>query len=249
MKNKLLIIGTTLIIFLAVILGIRFFSGEDNWLCKDGQWIKHGQPSSEMPLVGCGDISEQNKLPDGYTLNSYKITEILNKSCQKDTECETPGDYLIRSNCPYTSLCLEKKCTVVCPTQTQNSVSSSTLIGGDRDEHGCLGPAGYSWCPAKQKCLRVWEETCEVKAVEPKCELENCHGLDIKCGANPPEICNEMYGIGDRCLQYAKCGIQNGSCQQIQNSQFTQCKSCVQKCVDTNSGDIIKAFECESKCN
>ncbi len=35
------------------------------------------------------------------------------------------------------------------------------LLGGDRDEHGCIGSAGYSWCEAKQKCLRVWEEKCE----------------------------------------------------------------------------------------
>jgi hypothetical protein len=34
------------------------------------------------------------------------------------------------------------------------------LLGGDRDEHGCIGSAGYSWCEAKQKCLRVWEEKC-----------------------------------------------------------------------------------------
>ena len=35
------------------------------------------------------------------------------------------------------------------------------LIGGQKDAHGCLGPAGYSWCEVKQKCLRVWEEKCE----------------------------------------------------------------------------------------
>jgi putative hemolysin len=34
-------------------------------------------------------------------------------------------------------------------------------IGGQKDEHGCLIPAGYSWCEEKQKCLRVWEESCE----------------------------------------------------------------------------------------
>jgi hypothetical protein len=34
------------------------------------------------------------------------------------------------------------------------------LIGGQKDEHGCLIPAGYSWCDFKQKCLRTWEETC-----------------------------------------------------------------------------------------
>ncbi|GEM_PF-1244253 len=35
------------------------------------------------------------------------------------------------------------------------------LIGGDKDSHGCLPAAGYSWCEIKQKCLRVWEEPCE----------------------------------------------------------------------------------------
>jgi hypothetical protein len=43
-----------------------------------------------------------------------------------------------------------------------NSTTTNPIIGGDKDEHGCLGPAGYSWCAVKNKCLRVWEEKCEV---------------------------------------------------------------------------------------
>ncbi len=35
-------------------------------------------------------------------------------------------------------------------------------IGGEKDEHGCLLMAGYTWCEAKQKCLRVWEEGCGI---------------------------------------------------------------------------------------
>ncbi len=34
------------------------------------------------------------------------------------------------------------------------------VVGGDADEHGCIGSAGYSWCEPKQKCLRIWEEDC-----------------------------------------------------------------------------------------
>lgn len=30
-------------------------------------------------------------------------------------------------------------------------------IGGQRDEHGCLGPAGYSWNQSEEKCVREWE--------------------------------------------------------------------------------------------
>ncbi|MBU4374326.1 MAG: hypothetical protein KJ714_07815 [Euryarchaeota archaeon] len=37
------------------------------------------------------------------------------------------------------------------------------LVGGDKDEHGCIGSAGYVWCEAKQKCLREWEEPCSGK--------------------------------------------------------------------------------------
>ena len=41
----------------------------------------------------------------------------------------------------------------------QNKVMpDKNIVGGDRDEHGCIGSAGYSWCAPKNKCLRIWEE-------------------------------------------------------------------------------------------
>ncbi len=30
-------------------------------------------------------------------------------------------------------------------------------VGGGRDTHGCLGPAGYVWCENKKQCVRPWE--------------------------------------------------------------------------------------------
>lgn len=39
--------------------------------------------------------------------------------------------------------------------------SVNNLVGGDKDEHGCIGSAGYQWCEIKQKCLRIWEEVCD----------------------------------------------------------------------------------------
>ena len=30
------------------------------------------------------------------------------------------------------------------------------VIGGNRDEHGCLASGGYSWSKDKQKCVRPW---------------------------------------------------------------------------------------------
>jgi hypothetical protein len=40
--------------------------------------------------------------------------------------------------------------------------TNQMLIGGQKDAHGCLIAAGYSWCAPKNKCLRVWEEHCYV---------------------------------------------------------------------------------------
>lgn len=37
---------------------------------------------------------------------------------------------------------------------------TETPLGGDRDEHGCIPSAGYSWCEPKNKCLKIWEEGC-----------------------------------------------------------------------------------------
>ncbi|MFH1248927.1 MAG: hypothetical protein V1660_02140 [archaeon] len=41
------------------------------------------------------------------------------------------------------------------------SNSRPKAIGGDKDSHGCLIGAGYSWCDEKQKCIRQFEEPCE----------------------------------------------------------------------------------------
>lgn len=38
--------------------------------------------------------------------------------------------------------------------------NAQPVVGGDKDSHGCIGSAGYTWCAPKQKCLRTWEEKC-----------------------------------------------------------------------------------------
>lgn len=31
------------------------------------------------------------------------------------------------------------------------------MAGADRDDHGCIGSAGYSWCDRTAQCERPWE--------------------------------------------------------------------------------------------
>jgi hypothetical protein len=37
-----------------------------------------------------------------------------------------------------------------------------SVVGGDKDEHGCIASAGYQWCSETHKCYRPWEAKCEV---------------------------------------------------------------------------------------
>jgi len=34
---------------------------------------------------------------------------------------------------------------------------SDPIVGNDRDEHGCIGSAGYSWSGTLSECIRPWE--------------------------------------------------------------------------------------------
>jgi len=63
MKNKLIMLKTilkfffTIVIALIVIFGfVRLFSGEDDWICQNGEWIKHGAPSAGPPNKKCAQL-------------------------------------------------------------------------------------------------------------------------------------------------------------------------------------------------
>lgn len=39
-------------------------------------------------------------------------------------------------------------------------------LGGDRDEHGCIGSAGYVWCEVQKDCIRLFEKGIRTEAVD-----------------------------------------------------------------------------------
>ena len=60
-----------------------------------------------------------------------------------------------------------------------STTTTSNIVGGDKDEHGCLGSAGYSWCEVKNKCLRVWEEKCIATSTLPAVTVLSPNGGEI----------------------------------------------------------------------
>ncbi len=88
MKKSILIAGILIIAAGLIIFGLRFLSGdEDTWLCQNGEWVKHGNPSGPAPAVGCDKIISNF---DECVAAGYPIMETY------PSQCVTPnGDKFI----------------------------------------------------------------------------------------------------------------------------------------------------------
>lgn len=42
-----------IIIVFALVVRFTFNGGEDNWVCRNGQWVMHGHPSAPAPSTPC----------------------------------------------------------------------------------------------------------------------------------------------------------------------------------------------------
>lgn len=86
-----------------------------------------------------------------------------------------------------------------------------------------------------------------------KCGIEQCHGLDITCGPNIPEACNDSHHTGDNCRKFVSCEIINRECKLVKDERFDACKSCVEKCeADYKTGiitDVYNFSKCEYGCS
>ena len=83
-----------------------------------------------------------------YSIWQLSINNENQVSCTMEAKLCPDGSYVGRvgPSCEFAA----------CPESAENGL----ILGGDKDAHGCIGSAGYSWCEAKQKCLRIFEEDC-----------------------------------------------------------------------------------------
>jgi hypothetical protein len=83
-KKILLMTISVLFVLPILLLGLRFLIGgpEDSWICSNGQWVKHGNPSAAKPISGCGEQNNQNATStqnsdpanSTYTIDGKKIS-------------------------------------------------------------------------------------------------------------------------------------------------------------------------------
>ncbi len=64
-------------------------------------------------------------------------------------------------------------CAVGCGSQRGQTAETKAsepenkqLAGGDRDDHGCIGSAGYQWSQVKNDCIRIFEVGTKLISVE-----------------------------------------------------------------------------------
>ena len=65
-------------------------------------------------------------------------------------------------------------CNNTTPQQTDNTADQpanteeTPMVGGDRDEHGCIGSAGYTWSALRGECIQVFEVGTRLNPVDIK---------------------------------------------------------------------------------
>jgi len=120
------------------------------------------------------------------------------------------------------------------------------MPGSDRDPHGCIGSAGYSWCEAKQKCLRTWEEKCEgaIPPTQPA-SPEQCSGclMEDKCIATGVRMKDPKKDVPVYCDVDWTFSVQKINGEGCQNSYECSSNTCADaKCtsIDERLGGIEK---------
>ncbi|MGK6340624.1 hypothetical protein ACMGDK_00190 [Chryseobacterium sp. DT-3] len=60
------------------------------------------------------------------------------------------------------------KKTILLSAMFLGSFAFAQIKGGDRDAHGCIGSAGYTYSQIKKDCVRVFEQKIKLTEVAPK---------------------------------------------------------------------------------
>ncbi|VVB99589.1 Bacterial extracellular solute-binding proteins, family 3 [uncultured archaeon] len=116
----------------------------------------------------------------------------------------------------YTWCATQSKCIrpweATCPEgQAANGTAGNgtpqQLAGNDRDSHGCIGSAGYSWCPELSKCVQPWDGSCPSLTQQALAEQATSYcgngstvytcGQYIKVVSDMPGAGSKFYQLGD----------------------------------------------------
>src|SRR3990167_8204083 len=187
MKKSLYIIIAVIILALAVVAFLRFIVGgdEDTWICSNGQWVKHGNPSVAKPTTGCrSETNNINNTNPSYIDKDFN-TKIVYARDQDiavlQADCRGRNGYF--STCGSPCGPDEEKCITECAITCDripppNAPACETLT--DR-----------SACEARGDCLAVHDCPCITDQLKGQ-----------QCGYVSSMVC-DCYGVGGS--NYVRC--------------------------------------------
>lgn len=130
-----------LIIVIVLVLALKLFSYEDDWICVNGEWIEHGVPGSAKPDGYCVDgvidnfkecVAAGNPVMESYPRqcknSNQTFTEIIEHFC---LESET-ADFCTTIYEPVCGLVQVECITAPCPPVAQTFSNSCFACQNER---------------------------------------------------------------------------------------------------------------------
>lgn len=164
LKKKLI----TIVVIIVAVLAVRFIIGgsEDDWICVDNEWVKHGVPSAPKPTSGCGDETQKISSFIECLEAGFPIMESYPR------QCRTPeGELFIEgvepNNPPPSNLPPSNPADEFCGSSTEFNCSTSV----DCQTAGCSG----------QICMGKDEEPISTTCEWRDCYNETMYDLTCQC--------------------------------------------------------------------
>ena len=119
------------------------------------RYLEDGTDIYTFNSKGGGDFGAANfklaKPDDGWPLGKYEVV-ISGRGVTEKVPFEVIEGATVKIALPY---------------ESGAAAPAAPVVGGDKDEYGCIGSAGYTWCAELNKCIRSWEEECKAPSAEP----------------------------------------------------------------------------------
>lgn len=133
------------------------------------KWDSHNVPTSNKIAIMIRRIPPPPLQTEGQEFDPIIFTDLPNTGSHDWTVSDMypAGNYVLGIS-SYVSLPITK----TIDGESAQFAIQGKAIGGQKDEHGCLIAAGYSWCEAKNTCTRPWEDYCT--AATPKTVTFTC---------------------------------------------------------------------------
>jgi len=112
-RNIIITIAVLSAIFISLAC-VRIITGEDVWICEDGQWIKHGVPNDPMPTKSCDKNENENVEKTEIFENKESEFSRIADSCKEEEqgrflsmfrECEYASESWCNENSGEFNMC------------------------------------------------------------------------------------------------------------------------------------------------